>query len=138
MELWTNSLRPVRFLIDEENYELVSWYPWYLMGRYIGTPIKRSTLYLHIHLFGMAKIGFEWDHIDRNKCNNQRANLRQVDHSTNMLNTDLQTNNTSGIRGVGWRRDKQQWQAQINIGRRVVHLGCYDTIEEAKIGRAHV
>jgi hypothetical protein len=37
--------------------------------------------------------------------------------------------NSSGVRGVRW--DKGKWRAQIRFGGRAVHLGRFDSLEQA-------
>lgn len=60
---------------------------------------------------------------------NRIANLRQATRSQNMANARQKANNTSGFKGVHFLRGK--WQAQIQIGGRRIHLGCYLTPEVA-------
>src|SRR5882757_5577117 len=44
----------------------------------------------------------EMDHENRCKLDDRWENLRPLDRSSNALNRDLQSNNTSGVRGVHW------------------------------------
>jgi hypothetical protein len=47
------------------------------------------------------------------------------------LNKTQNTNNTSGYTGVHWHKASQKWQAQITSNRKKIHLGLYDTKEQA-------
>ena len=76
-----------------------------------------------------------WDHIDRNTFNNRRYNLRPATHSENSTNCSLQKNNTSGVKGVFWHKRMQKWQVQINVKGKRIHIGSFDTIEEATRAR---
>lgn len=83
--------------------------------------------------------GMHVDHINGNKLDNRRANLRIVTGQVNQANRkNLNKNNTSGIRGVSYcpRLSKRNpWLAQITANRRHVHLGMFPTKEEAIAAR---
>ena len=51
------------------------------------------------------------------------------------LNKTLFKNNTSGVKGVSWSKQKQKWEAYIKFQGKQFHLGLFDDIEEAKEAR---
>ena len=69
------------------------------------------------------------DHRDCDRTNNSVENLRWVTHQENMQNRALAKNNTSGFKGV--RFDKGKWRARIMVDGKEIHLGRFDTAEEA-------
>ena len=71
------------------------------------------------------------DHIDRNRLNNHISNLRYATTSQNAMNKSIQSNNTSGIVGVYFCKDKNKWRAVIKKDRNPIHLGYFETKEEA-------
>jgi len=75
------------------------------------------------------------DHIDNNKNNNNVNNLRWATSSENQMNTQKQSNNKSGIKGVCWSKSSKKWQAQIVIDGISIYLGTFDNIEDAKTAR---
>lgn len=75
----------------------------------------------------------EIDHIDRNRNNNSISNLRDVSRVVNALNNSPQNLNTSGIKGVTFCKQRNKWQAQINLSGKNLTLGRFDTIDEAAI-----
>lgn len=75
------------------------------------------------------------DHIDMNKSNNLLSNLRQVSHEENMKNKKMAKNNPSGCTGVYWRGDSKKWRAVVGNLNRLVHLGNFDTFDEAVAAR---
>ena len=83
---------------------------------------------MHRHITGCAK-GLEVDHIDGNGLNNRRANLRVCTHRENMANQMVFRNNRLGLKGVYAKKGK--YYASIEIDRRTVHLGSFDTPAEA-------
>lgn len=72
----------------------------------------------------------EIDHIDNNKLNNQRSNLRIATDSQNKANTPLQRNNRSGYKGVS-ETEKGLQRASIKINGHTKNLGDFVTEEEA-------
>ena len=73
------------------------------------------------------------DHIDRNRSNNAIANLQDVTRKENMENVSLHVKNKSGFKGVSWKSQCKQWQAQITHNRKKVYLGVFKTAQEAHL-----
>ena len=71
------------------------------------------------------------DHIDRNKLNNHISNLRFATNSENGMNKSKHSNNISGITGVCFCKDRNKWRAVIKKDRNPIHLGYFETKEEA-------
>ena len=69
------------------------------------------------------------DHINLIRSDNRWCNLREATQSENARNTRARHNNTSGVKGVNKYRDK--WHAKISFNGRRIHLGYFDTPEEA-------
>lgn len=137
--LYTNKRR-VPFQIDAADYRAVSRYRWHIEGNgypqtTLGTSVDKRSIYLHAFLMGRAPDGLQWDHINRDKLDNRRRNLRSVTASANQHNKGLSRNNTSGAKGVGWDITKRKWHACIGIAGRLKNLGRFDTLEEAVAAR---
>ena len=75
------------------------------------------------------------DHIDRNKLNNRKNNLRVTNDYGNARNTSLAKNNTSGIIGVSFVSDRNKWVAQITVNYQNISLGRYINKEDAIVAR---
>ena len=71
------------------------------------------------------------DHIDRNKLNCKRNNLRFADKCINSLNRDLQANSTSGYKGVSFDKRRNKYRAYLKKNNKQIWLGYHDTLEEA-------
>lgn len=116
-------------LVDLEDLPSVQRTAWavdprgYVVGRVKGH--GRTTL--HRYLMPDAKVV---DHRNGNRLDNRRGNLRQCAQAENSRNTRLGSNNTSGAKGVtpvpGGR-----WRARIWVDRKEIHVGTFDTREEA-------
>jgi len=66
------------------------------------------------------------DHRNNNKGDNSISNLRAASHSQNRQNVRLQSNNSSGIKGVGWNKQVMKWQVRITLNGKVFCLGSYE------------
>ena len=75
--------------------------------------------------------GLETDHINGDKLDNRRANLRICTGSQNRRNTGASRVNTSGFKGVNWHKQHCKWNARITVDGSRVHIGLYDDIIEA-------
>ena len=74
----------------------------------------------------------EVDHKDvTSTLDNRKANLRIATRSQNNANRRLFKNNTSGFRGV--YRDGEKWEAILWKDRTAIHLGTFNTPEEASL-----
>jgi len=115
----------VEILIDNEDLIKVKEYTWWIKNGYVYTTTKggknRTSIYLHRLVMSDPK-GQEIDHINRDKLDNRKENLRFVSKSQNGMNKN-------GIRGVTKFRNK--WRARIKINRKETYLGVFDTYEEA-------
>lgn len=94
-------------------------------------------LYLAHQVIWAMKTGswpkFKIDHLDGNGLNNKFENLRDVSQLINTKNSVGKINNTSGITGVRWRKERQKWSARIMINYKEKFLGYYDSCENAKL-----
>ena len=76
-------------------------------------------------------IGKNYDHINRNPMDNRKLNLRFATHSENMKNRKRFKNNTSGITGVYFHKNKFKWEARISNNGKVTCLGSFNNKDEA-------
>ena len=120
------------FLFDKTDYDSIKNYCWaehYMHdGRsYVGTSIESKTIRLHSFLTGWALV----DHVDRDRFNNQRSNLRQCTIADNCRNRSVQKNNTSGYVGVTWDKSCGMWSAQIECDGKHHNLGLFSDKNDA-------
>lgn len=71
------------------------------------------------------------DHINRNKLDNRKCNLRITNQRVNGYNAKLSVRNTSGHKGINRSANGEKWIARIYVEGRNMYLGTYETIEEA-------
>ena len=126
------------FTIDAADYDEIKDHYWFIdkHNGYVETRIKRKRLLLH-RLIMKAEEGSIIDHINHDKTDNRKVNLRVVTAMQNAINRKLRVNNTSGYPGVLNRTDQRgkPWHASITVDKHVIHLGTYDTFDEAVAAR---
>lgn len=119
-------------MVDDEDYDGLSKYLWYSYCGYAYRTVSRllgkKNISMHVDLLG-KKDGLEIDHIDGNRLNNQKSNLRFCTRSQNQINKKLQKNNTSGYKGVSKRSDS--YVAQIKNKGKVKYIGSFGSAEDA-------
>ena len=71
------------------------------------------------------------DHINGITSDNRLINLREASHLENMRNRGKPRTNTSGLKGACFHKNRNYWIAQIKNNGKNIHLGCFDSAEEA-------
>jgi hypothetical protein len=74
--------------------------------------------------------GMDTDHINGDSLDNRRCNLRICTHAQNQRNLKKILGNNK-YKGVSLFKKTQKWRARIQINRMGLHLGYFDTEEEA-------
>lgn len=85
---------------------------------------KRMHIYIHRLIMG-ARSGESVDHVNHDKADNRRSNLRLCDDSLNHGNMRLRSDNTSGAKGVRW--DGYSFRAKVTFRGVTHYLGGFDT-----------
>lgn len=71
------------------------------------------------------------DHINGNQADDRFSNLRPATGSQNLANAKRPKHNRSGLKGASWDKRSGKWRAVIKQHRRVIHIGLFDSPEEA-------
>lgn len=123
--------RGLKTLIDDEDFERVSKHKWYShdtkSGFYAATNIARKCVYLHTFLMCSPK-GKEVDHINGNKLDNRKENLRLVTHQQNSFNSESRKELP---KGVCFDKQTGKYIAQIMYNGKNIKIGRFKTILEA-------
>lgn len=107
---------------------------WLRDDGYIQIATEFGTVLAHIYAWYLVTGKWpdhEIDHKNTKKNDNRFINLRKATHAQNIYNRPLQKNNTSGVKGVSWMKNKQKWRAYVFKDYKQTHLGVYDDIEDA-------
>ena len=115
-------------IVDRADLPIIQPYIWRLSN--VGYPITRvrsgrsGLEYMHRIIMDFPK--GEVDHRNGNKLDNRRGNLRLATRSENQANNSLQSNNTTGFKGVYRFRNTGRYTASISINKKIVYLGVFD------------
>lgn len=120
-------------LVDNEDYEYLNQWKWHASSsgyasrsKYIGkVPGKNFNKAILMHrLICSTPEDMQTDHIDGNKLNNTRSNLRNVTVSQNQMNS-VRKNGNSQYKGVCFHKRDEKFQTNINIGSKQIFVGSY-------------
>ena len=75
--------------------------------------------------------GMVVDHINHDRIDNRKENLRVCSIRRNTMNQSRSKNNTSGVTGVGWDKKSNKWIAYIKVNYRQITLGRFSNIDDA-------
>ena len=115
------------FLISAEDFEEVSKHRWTeISGGYLATYDGKKHTMLHRFLMNCPN-GLVIDHINRNKRDNRRENLRICTPSVNSKNREFSIGK-SGVRHIAY--DKSQDRYKVQIGK--TYIGQAKSLEKAK------
>lgn len=71
------------------------------------------------------------DHINQNKLDNRRENLRPSTKQKNAVNSKRRVTNTSGYKNVTQFKPYNRWRAHVTRNYKHIHLGLFDQKEQA-------
>ena len=116
-------------LVDDEDLRFIKFNRAYTDNGYVRIHIDSKRVYLHKLILGHDG---PVDHINRNKLDCRKENLRPATAYNNAANKGISANNTSGYKGVS-PRSNGTWQAEIMCNRTSTYLGSFGTKEEAAL-----
>ena len=126
------------YLILDEDFSHVDDRLWSVDS--LGYAQSRKTR-AHVMVMGKQPLGIDIDHINGDKLDNRRQNLRAIPHRHNSHNQKLNKRNTTGYRGV-WvdnQGSKPMYNAQISKyvdgKKKTIIVGRFKTAKEAAIAR---
>jgi predicted nucleic acid-binding Zn ribbon protein len=91
---------------------------------------KPDNRFLHNVLMGEPHDGLCVDHINRNRFDCRRSNLRWVTRFQNASNASKRNQKeakTSQYKGVHWCKSRNQWIAQIQYLKKKILIGAFDS-----------
>lgn len=125
-----NSVRPA--IVDDEDFEQISLYTWYLSekGYAVAKPARR-TIRMH-RIIAKTPKGKLTDHVNHDKLDNRRVNLRICNRQQNQQNRRKQEKPTSSIyKGVTWYKPYRKWAAKIDVHGKRTYIGYFDNERHA-------
>ena len=127
--------------VNAEDFDRLSRHKWsalksgsgpiYAARKITVSKNNRKVILMH-RVIANAMQGQKVDHRNGNGLDNRRDNLRICTDQENMQGfKTARKNKTSQYRGVHFRVKSRRWIAQISVDKKVKHLGCFPTEEEA-------
>lgn len=126
----------LKAIVDNEDYLYLSKRKWGLSKKgyawggkaYYDNNNKRKTKTELIHRLVMkVKKGQIIDHINRDRLDNRKCNLRICSRFENQCNRPAPKHNTSGYKGVSFNKRDKLWHSRIKFKNKPYYLGAYKT-----------
>jgi hypothetical protein len=115
-------------LVDDDDYELMSQFRWWAKVDRNGQIYAATSFQAHNVLVPYALT----DHVNGNKLDNTRANLREATSRQNSWNRGLRSDSQTGYKGVHKvQGPRQQFRARIVVEGKRIHTGFYASAIEA-------
>jgi len=130
-------------LVDDDDFPRLSQHKWfahyclstkdyYAVRNGSRKLSKRTLIWMHREIMKATK-GQEIDHINGNRLNNSKSNLRFCNHTQNMQNKQRKGIFSSQYKGVCWHKNHKIWEAKITYYKKQINLGYFkDEIQAAK------
>ena len=121
-----------KFYFDLEDYDKIKDICWsvssngYLVGWESGI-----CLLFHRKILGDKVDKLDVDHINHNKLDNRKTNIRPCTRSQNLMNRSDEVNSCTKIKGVRYHKENKRYGAFIYVNKEEIKLGYYDNIEDA-------
>lgn len=93
---------------------------------------KRTNIYMH-RLILDVKNGGCVDHINRDRSDNRRCNLRLANYSQNNIHRSGHSNGTSKYKGVYLPTNRNRWIARVGYKGKTFHIASCKEEEDAAI-----
>jgi hypothetical protein len=125
-------------IVDDQDFLELAQYRWcystvgYAVRRKKMPDGKSKVVYMHREIMNPEK-GMEVDHVNGQKLDCRRDNLRLCTSGQNKYNIGKKRDNTSGYKGVWYSKQKQRWVSEIWVEKKKRYLGSFNTPEDAAI-----
>jgi hypothetical protein len=120
-------------IVDLEDWGKISKYKWHISNGGVSAhpTMDGNKIHLSRYIMNVNDPNILVDHINRNRFDNRKENLRLCNNSENLRNRP--STRKGKFKGVCLEKRTGRFYAQIRIYYKVKHLGTFDTeIEAAK------
>lgn len=126
-------------VLDEDSHAALSNVSWYKHSQGYAVrsegSVRKGTFkqyLMHREIVG-AKPGEYVDHINGDKLDNRRCNLRICSNKNNVVNSKPHKDSSSKYKGVSWYSPTKNWTAKVSSDGIHYYLGRFDSQEEAAV-----
>lgn len=124
----------IKVKVNNEDFENLNKYKWYFSKTgYTRATINKNRIFMHRYITSCPK-NMEVDHINGDKLDNRRLNLRICTRKQNSQNSKKMKNCTSIYKGVRYDKSSKRikrWMAAIETNGKCITIGRFHTQEEA-------
>lgn len=107
--------------IDKSDYEIICNFGWYYAARsgyaYSGSinncSKENTRKVMHRYIMNVSSSNIQIDHINGDRLDNRRSNLRLATNAENSRNGYIRKDNKSGHRGISFDSSRNKWFAEI-------------------------
>jgi hypothetical protein len=122
-------------IVDDTDYDDLMQYKWQF-DRYAYRTIKvgnkKRSLRMHRYLIKDVPDGMVIDHINRDKLDNRRCNLRITTQSVNCFNSAVPCNKKSDApKGIYYDNERKKWVAMSTVNYHKKNIGRFNSKEDA-------
>lgn len=127
-------------IVDREDFERFGNLRWHRSCKgYAARAEKKPeggyrTVFMHRMILCPAE-GMFVDHINGNKLDNRKANLRQASNAENCRAARNRVKHKNLYRGVYWKQANRKWEASVTVDGKRTYLGLFHTAEQARDAR---
>lgn len=114
-------------LVDDNDFEYLSRWKWCYNN---GYAVRSGGVSLHRAILSPPRSS-DIDHINGDRLDNRRANLRLCSRAENCRNRKPRSGSTTGMKGVYLHKPSGRYQASIRVNGKNLSQGMYDSITEA-------
>lgn len=115
-------------LFDADDFDKVNQHTWCIAkfgkAEYIETVVEKKVILVHRMILNAPK-DKEVDHINGNKLDNRKSNLR-------LATSQINKHNYTKAKGYSWCKRDKRFKARIVINYKTINLGDYKTEDEAR------
>lgn len=122
-------------IVDSDDYDYLNNWKWsYVAAGYAIRGQQRNNkikYYLMHRVILKAKDNQEVDHINGNRLDNRKENLRFVSRQQNQWNRTKSLNKSSKYKGVNFHKKSNKWMARIRLNNKEIYLGIFKQEKDA-------
>jgi hypothetical protein len=123
-------------IVDDDNFDEIIKYSWQNNGVGYATRGggRGKTIRMHRSIMDVSDPKIHIDHINMDKLDNRKCNLRLSNPSLNHANMAKQKNRSSKYKGVSWDKWTNSWKVKVRCNYKIYNIGrSNDEVEAAKM-----
>lgn len=125
-------------VIDKDDEGLFATGKWHVSNNGYAYSRRHGQVIFAHRLVTGAVHGTIVDHVNGDRLDNRRQNLRLCTHAENMRNAKLSRRNRSGYKGVNWFAPRGYWRAEIRFDAQPITIAYFRDPAEAAYVRDQV